>query len=131
MRTDRSEGGSLTLFVAVVVVGLLFAFGLVLDGGYLLAARRATLNEADGAARAGAQQVAPESIAAAGPVILDPDAVTAAVRAFLAPTGHESSVVVDQDTVTVTVRSTYRMRVLPVGSRRVTGVGTAHAQRGI
>lgn len=130
MRARPTEAGSLMLFVAVVVVGLFFAFGLVLDGGYLLAARRATLNEADGAARAGAQQVTADSIAA-GRVVLDPDGVTAAVRDFLSATGHESSVVVDQDTVTVTVRSSYRPKVLPIGTRRVTGVGTAHAQRGI
>lgn len=125
-----AEGGNVTLFVAVAAMGLLAAVGLVFDGGYLLAARRQALTEADGAARAAAQQVTSGSLLGSD-VALDPAAAEQAARSFLAPTGHQGDVVVDGNRVTVTVRATYRLKILPGGTRRVTGVGTASAERGI
>ncbi len=125
----RCETGSLTLFVAIAAVGMLAAAGLVADGGYLLAARREALTEADGAARAGAQQTT-DGAGIGLPVSVDPARAEQAASGFLAGSGHQSTVVVDGDRVTVTVRSTYRMRILPAGTRRVTAVGTARAARG-
>lgn len=130
MRGGTSQAGNVTLFVAVAAMGLLAAVGLVLDGGYLLAARREALIEADAAARAGAQQVTSGSLLGS-PVALDPVAAEQAARSFLAPTGHQVHVVIAGERVTVTVRSTYRLKILPGGTRRVTGVGTARAERGI
>ena len=62
-------------------------------------------------------------------VALEPAAAEQAARGFLAPTGHQGDVVVD-GRVSVTVRVTYRLKILPGGTRRVTGVGTASAERG-
>ena len=43
MRRLRDEEGMVTAFVTIFVVALIFVIGLVLDGGYLLAAQRLDL----------------------------------------------------------------------------------------
>src|SRR3546814_2863091 len=52
-----NERGSVTAFVVIMTSALLAMAGLVIDGGYALAAHRRAFNEAEAAARAGAQAV--------------------------------------------------------------------------
>ena len=42
----RGEAGTVTAFVAVFAVALIAVAGLVVDGGYMLAGRRAAFDEA-------------------------------------------------------------------------------------
>jgi Flp pilus assembly protein TadG len=131
---DRAsdEQGMVTAFVVTLTLALLVVIGLVLDGGYSLAARREAIDEADGAARAAAQSVGLSS--RRGPVVLDQGRAQAAADAFLAPTGHAGQATVQGDAVTVTVSFPHRMLILGVGhllSIRVRGRGIAHAVRGI
>jgi Flp pilus assembly protein TadG len=129
MRYD--ERGVVTIFVVSMTTAMLLVVGLVLDGGYTLAARRQALDEADGAARAAAQAVSPS--ARDGVVSLDADQAQAAVDAFLAPTGHLGQATVQGDVVTVRVSFPHRMLILGIGhllSVQVTGRGTARAVRG-
>ena len=51
----RNESGQVTAFVAIFMVALIGLAGLVLDGGVALSARRRATNEAQAAARAGAE----------------------------------------------------------------------------
>jgi Flp pilus assembly protein TadG len=128
----HDEAGMVTAFVVGLSVALVVVIGLVLDGGYTLAARRQAIDEADGAARAAAQSVALS--ARNGPVVLDQSRAQAATDAFLAPTGHAGQASVNGDVVTVTVRFQHRMLILGIGhllSLRVSGKGSAHAVRGI
>jgi Flp pilus assembly protein TadG len=121
-----------TAFVVSLTLALVVVVGLVLDGGYTLAARREAIDEADGAARAAAQAVALSS--RTGPVTIDVARAQAAVDAFLAPTGHAGQVSAKADVVTVTVSFPHRMLILGIGhllSIRVSGKGSAHAVRGI
>jgi Flp pilus assembly protein TadG len=129
---DRDERGVITAFVVVMSTALIVVAGLVLDGGYTLAARRQAIDEADGAARAAAQAVAVST--RNGTVMLDPQRAQASVDAYLAPTGHHGQVSVHGDVVTVAVSFSRRMLILGVGglvSVRVTGRGTARAVPGI
>jgi Flp pilus assembly protein TadG len=129
---NGNENGMVTAFVVTLTLALLVVVGLVLDGGYTLAARREAIDEADGAARAAAQSVA--LTIRNGPVVLDQSRAQVAADAFLAPTGHAGQASVHGDVVTVTVTFRHRMLILGIGhllSLQVSGKGSAHAVRGI
>jgi Flp pilus assembly protein TadG len=131
---SRDEKGMLTLFSAVVVVAFLILGGLAVDGGYLLAARRRAIDEANGAARAGAQALAPSAYRQSGDVSLDPGAANAAAQDFLRATGHRGSVNVDGNDVTVTLSFDQPMtllRIIGIDSVTVHGRGHARSARGV
>lgn len=125
----RDERGQITAFLAVFVVALVAVGGLVIDGGALLAAKRRAIDEAEGAARAGAQAVAPGALHR-GAALPDPAGAARAASAYLAKTGHQGVVAVDGDIVKVSVSFRYPMLVLGIGglaSVSVTGEGSARA----
>jgi Flp pilus assembly protein TadG len=128
------EPGQVTAFVVVMVAALLLCVGLVADGGLLLAAKRRASNEAEQAARAGAQAVATDTYRATGVLRLDPARAQAAASAYMAATGHQGTVRVAGDRVAVTVQITQPMQLLGlagIGSMTVTGRGVARAARGV
>lgn len=128
------ERGQLTLFVVFAVVGLLVLAGLVVDGGYLLAGRRRAIDEANGAARAGAAALAPSEYRAGGAVVLDPATAAAAAQDYLAAAGHGGTVVIDGDRVSVSVAFDQPMtllRIIGVDDVAVSGRGEARSIRGI
>jgi uncharacterized membrane protein len=130
---QRDEAGMVTALVVSMTVALLLFAGLVLDGGYLLAARREAIDEAEGAARAAAQAIAIPA-RSGGSLTLDPVRAQAAADNFLAPTGHRGVAAVNGDVVEVTVSFSHPMIILGIGgltARTVTGRGTARVQRGI
>jgi Flp pilus assembly protein TadG len=128
------ERGQVTAFVVTFVAALILMAGLVLDGGLVLAAKRRAANEAEAAARAGAQQVNIDSYRSSGRFVLDPARARAAAVAYLAATGDHGTVSVSGDRVTVTVQITQPMQILGlagIGSQTVTGHGVARAERGV
>jgi Flp pilus assembly protein TadG len=130
----RDESGQVTAFVVVFFVALVALAGLVIDGGEALAAKRRAIDEAASAARAGAQAVNVDVYRSTGSLSLDPVAARDAALAYLARTGDTGTVSVVGDTVTVTVRVSHDLTLLPVvGLRRLTltGTGTAHVVHGI
>ena len=62
----RDERGTVTAFVASFTIALLAVGGLVVDGGYILAARQRAYDEADAAARAGAQAIDVDALRSGG-----------------------------------------------------------------
>ncbi len=129
----RGEAGMVTAFVVVMTMALVLFIGLVLDGGYTLAARREAIDEADGAARAAAQAVNPLT-RTSGAARLDPNQAQAAVDRFLSPTGHSGQASVNGDAVTVTVTFPQRLYILGAGglfSVTVSGRGSARAVLGV
>lgn len=126
------ERGSVTVFVVGVLLSLIVMGGLVFDGGALIAGHREADAEAEGAARAAAEQV---SIAAlrSGQLRLNPTRATTAAETYLRRYGHTATVTVNQDTVTVTVTYRVEMQVLDlvgITSKSVTGTGKATAVEG-
>jgi hypothetical protein len=130
----RDEGGMVTAFVVIFTFALLLLAGLVIDGGLTLAARVQAIDEAQAAARAGAQAINIPLFRSTGQIVLDPAQANQAAESYLAATGHSGTVQVNGDDVDVTVSITQPMQILGiggVGSLTVTGHGTAAAQYGV
>ena len=124
----------LTLFTCLLTVAMLILTGLAVDGGYVLAARRRAIDEANGAARAGAEALAPSSYRTSGSLDLDPAAADAAAQSYLAAAGHSGSVTVAGNDVTVTLSFDQPMsllRIIGIDAVNVSGRGQAHSVRGI
>lgn len=129
-----SERGSVTVLVAVLTMALLLVGGLVVDGGFALTAQRRAFNEAEAAARAGAQAVDLDALRATGAVQLEPAAAAALAESYLAEAGRGGTVQVDGDTVRVSVSFRQPMVILSavgVGPLEIKGRGEARAVRGV
>jgi Putative Flp pilus-assembly TadE/G-like len=123
-----------TAFVVVLFLALLLVAGLVIDGGLTLSARLRAMDEAQAAARAGAQTMSLTGYRQGAALSLDPIRASAAVRAYLASTGDDGAVTVAGDEVRVTVHVTQPMQLLSlVGLRSLTvsGHGQARAEPGV
>lgn len=136
MSSTRRESGQVTAFVVIFTTALIFVAGLVIDGGNLLAAKRRAMNEAEGAARAGAASLASLDIDAfrrAGTVALDPVRAEDAARHYLDLAGHpDAEVLVVGDRVRVELRFPGpAMLILGLATSEVRGVGEARAVRGV
>jgi Flp pilus assembly protein TadG len=133
-RRLREESGQVTAFVVVFAAALLLMAGLVIDGGLALAAKVRAIDEAQAAARAGAQALDLRSYRLSNSVVLDPARAASAARAYLAATGDSGQVRVSGDRVFVTVRIAQPTQILGlVGLHEltVTGSGAATAVRGV
>ena len=132
MRID--ERGQVTAFVVVFTAALLLLAGLVVDGGLVLAAQRRAADEAEAAARAGAQAVDIPTYRASGTFVLDAQKARGAALAYLAQTGHQGEATVAGDRVSVVVHFRQPMQILGLaglGAMTVTGRGEATAERGV
>lgn len=130
----RDEEGMVTAFVVIFTFALLLLAGLVIDGGLTLAARVQAIDEAQAAARAGAQAINLPLFRSTGQVVLDPAQARQAAESYLAATGHTGTVAINGNDVEVTVSITQPMRILGVGgigSLSVTGHGNAIPEHGV
>ena len=98
----------MSLFVVVVVVALLAAIGLVVDGGGKIRALERADEAAHEAARAGSQMLDVPAAVRGERVDVDPGAAGRAARAYLDAAGVEGSVAVSGGLVTVSTRVVYR-----------------------
>lgn len=124
----RSDDGSATVFLVVLVPVLLLCAGLVLDGGSALAGRARSMGEAAEAARAGADAMAVSQYRTTGLSTLDRQRAEAAVQRFLAASGDDFHVTVQEDLVTVSVthrEQTQLLNLAGIGELAVTSTATA------
>lgn len=112
-RVRASEQGSATVFVVFLAVALLAGAGLVIDGGYALAARRTAMNQAEQSARVAADQLSVPGLRN-GTVQVDTGRARAAALDYLHAAGADGQVLVQGDRVTVTVTGTYKPTLLSV-----------------
>ena len=127
------ESGMVTAFVVIFTLALLAMAGLVLDGGLALAAKVQAIDDAQAAARAGAQAIDIPLYRATGQVTLDPGEAVADAHRYLTTSGHTGTVAVTGDQVTVTVSVTQPTQILSivgVDQLTVSGTGSATAQQG-
>jgi len=130
------EQGQVTAFVVIMMAAFLAFAGLVYDGGNALAAKTTAIDEAQEAARAGAQQINLAAFRATGQVTLDPAAAAAAAQAYVAAAGGRdtATVTVTGDTVTVqisAVSTTEFLRLFGIPAIHITGSATATAETGV
>ena len=132
-RLGASESGMVTAFVVIFTLALLLMAGLVLDGGLALAAKVQAIDDAQAAARAGAQAIDIPTYRASGQITLDPAQATADAERYLAAAGHTGTVSVNGEQVTVTVTITQATQILDLAGidhLTETGTGTATAEQG-
>lgn len=110
----RGEDGSITAFVVIFMIAILAVAGLVVDGGYLLAARREAANVAESAARAGAQALDIRGARTESGARLDPVAAAQRAEDYLRVAGYRGTVQVRGERVRVRVTITRRMTLLGV-----------------
>jgi Flp pilus assembly protein TadG len=126
--------GQVTAFVAVMVAALILCAGLVIDGGLALAAKVRATDEAQAAARAGAEEIDLTTYRQSGTVVLEPIEATNAAEQYLASTGDSGQVAVAGDTVTVSVEANQASQILGIAglhSFTVSASASAAAVRGI
>lgn len=126
--TRRVSGttGNISLFVVLLLPALLFAAGLVLDGGRQIQARREAHGQAAAAARA-AVQLSPDEVFGGA---LDAGRAAARARAELDRMGAGGSVSVAGNSVTVRVSASVDYVLLP-GGGRVSQAATATPVDGV
>jgi Flp pilus assembly protein TadG len=125
----RDERGVAAAFVVLFSVALLSVAGLVIDGGYTLAAEREAMNQAEQAARLGADSLSAASLRD-GNAHVDVDAATSAAHHYLATLGAHGVVTVHGRDVTVTVTAeqhTTLLTAVGVTSLAVSATATARS----
>ena len=126
------EDGMVTAFVVIFTLALLAMAGLVLDGGLALAAKVHAIDDAQAAARAGAQAIDIPLYRSTGSITLDPAQAVSDAQGFLAAAGEHGTVAVAGETVSVTVTITQPTQILSVvgvDQLTVSGTGSATAQQ--
>jgi Flp pilus assembly protein TadG len=128
LRTPHPERGAISVFLAVLIPGLLLIIGLAVDGGAKVAATQRANAVADEAARAGGQALDVAAVLG-GQVRVDPVAAVAAAQDYLDRNGvHGVVTVVDGDTLQVTTtitEPTSFLGLIGIDSWTVEGTGTA------
>jgi Flp pilus assembly protein TadG len=132
-RRRRGESGQTIAFVVGITLALLLLIGLTVDGGRILSARERALDEAQEAARVGAQQLDQAALHASGVAIINQADASRAVQSYLRATGDTGSVSVLGTDVHVSVQHSLGMDILSlvgIGTVTISETGTAHAARG-
>jgi len=110
----RSERGSASIWSILIIAGAFTALlGLVVDGGRVIDARVAASRAAAQAARAGADELSSASVRD-GHTTINADAARARAERYLQDAGLNGTVVVNGQTVTVTVTGTSQTEILGV-----------------
>lgn len=134
-RTPRGHGGdegSISLFFAVVVVALLAAVGLVVDGAGRVRALQKADNAAQEAARAAGQVLQGGDVVQGLTPRFDTAGAARAARSYLSAAGVPGTVTVQGQTVTVTTTITYKPVLLAgLTQTPLTGEAVARPTRGV
>jgi Flp pilus assembly protein TadG len=132
----RPDYGAVSVYFVGLSVMLFVLAGLVIDGGSAINARQRAADEAEQAARTGANQIVEESLRARGGTpVIDDDRARAAIAEYMAATGdYADPVLIDPQEVHVTVHSRTESTLLGligVSSFEVAATATARAVQGI
>lgn len=114
-RHVRHEQGSATIFVLAMSVVLMLCAGLVIDGGMGINARMRVGDDAEQAARAGANAVDLTTLRSGGSVVIDPGLARSYTQDYLSARGYDSSqfdISVTANSVSVVVRDTSETHLL-------------------
>jgi Flp pilus assembly protein TadG len=127
-KATDGDRGSISVFLTILIPGLLLIVGLAVDGGAKVAALQRADAVAEEAARAGGQAL---DVAAAlnGDVRIEPEAAVDAARDYLARSGVQGTVdVIDGHTLRVSTtltQPTAFLGLMGIDTFTVHGTGTA------
>ncbi len=111
--TRRDERGVASIWVVLLATALLAVAGLVIDGGYALGAKREAMNQAEQAARVGADALDEASLRSGGSTVrVDPARAVAAAQGYLQHLGATGTVIINGGQVSVSVSATYETTIL-------------------
>ncbi len=133
-RTGGSDAGQISVFAVVMMLAFLAAAGLVLDCGLALSVKVQALDQAQAAARIGAQQLDLTTYRTTNVARLDPSRAEGAARDWLTRAGLAGQVTATTTTVTVTVHRESRAQLLQlvgVDTLQVSATATATALQGV
>lgn len=129
--TPRDERGAAALFIVLMTVGMLAAAGLVVDGGAALGDRRTLTNQAEQAARVGADALNQDSLRDGGRPSVDPARARAAADAYLRSVGAPpATITITGGRVSVTLKGQTNTNILALAgltSISISGTGTAES----
>lgn len=131
-RRFRSQEGSVTPFIILLIPSMVAMAGLAYDGGMLFAAKREAVNVAAAAARDGANDIDVASLYASNPVLAPTAPGTAVAFAGNAGFGATSRMLSPTE-IEVTVNRNVNMVLLGivgVGSQNVTATATSEIRVG-
>lgn len=115
--TMRDERGAASIFVLGMSVVLLVCAGLVVDGGLAINARMRVADDAEQAARAGADSIDLDILRAGGGLVVNKSLAAQRAADYLGTRGYtpdEYDLDVDGQTVSVTVSDTTDTMILGV-----------------
>lgn len=130
-RARRSEAGVVTVTITVLVIAIIAAAGLVIDGGRLLAARRDAANTAAAAARSAAQELDVSRFETGNNVTLTIEDATNVAREIITRQGYnltDTTITINGAVVRIEIREDVPLTLLTftgLRTRTVTGTATA------
>jgi Flp pilus assembly protein TadG len=131
-RTRRSQAGVVTVTITVLVIAIVAAAGLVIDGGRLLAARRDASSTAAAAARSAAQELDVSRFETGNNVTLTIEDATNVAREIITRQGYnltETTITINGAVVRIEIREDVPLTLLTfTGLRTQTVTGTATAE---
>lgn len=122
------ERGSMSMYAAVLAVGLMILAGVVWDGSTRMRTALRASYVASEAGRAASQAIAAEAIAGQNADV-DPARGAAAARAYLASAGVDGTVAVSGQRVNITTTIPWDPRFVPVPGQAMTGHAVARTVR--
>lgn len=131
---SSGDSGSVSLLLVVAVLGLLIAFGLVVDGGQKLRSTQRADDAASEAARAAVLSIQPGSTVRGQRPTVDSAAARQAAQDYLQDAGVQGSVTVSDGRVQVRTSSRFTpgfLSIIGLGAQTVTGQASARLARGV
>jgi len=130
----HGQDGSVSLLLVVMVVGLLIAVGLVVDGGQKLRSSQRADDAAGEAARAAVLSIEPGTTIRGQRPRVDQAAARRAAEDYLQRAGVSGSVTVGDGRVQVRTTSSFTpsfLSIIGLGTQTVTGQASARLVRGV
>ena len=130
----HGQDGSVSLLLVVMVVGLLIAVGLVVDGGQKLRSSQRADDAAGEAARAAVLSIEPGTTIRGQRPRVDQAAARRSAEDYLQRAGVSGSVTVGDGRVQVRTTSSFTpsfLSIIGLGTQTVTGQASARLVRGV
>lgn len=131
--TERAERGGATIFVLSMSLVLMLCAGLVIDGGTGINTRMRVADDAEQAARAGANAVNVDQLRSGGALVVDPGLAQSNAQQYLSARGYNAGqfdIEIDANSVSILLRDsseTTMLKLIGINQYPVSARATATA----